>query len=112
MSTKYIESEARVMSLVLIEGIAEMKRLEKATKCRIIVSRSNVLRKRILNGRHNDAKRARTKDYLCPGNSEQARILRVERTGWQISGNWWVQVRTGGRWASKERKLRKLDDNT
>jgi len=27
MSTKYVESEARVMSLVLIEGIAEVKRL-------------------------------------------------------------------------------------
>ena len=26
-STKYVESEARVMSLVLIEGIAELKRL-------------------------------------------------------------------------------------
>jgi len=29
MSTKYIESEARVMSPVLIEGIAEVKRLLK-----------------------------------------------------------------------------------
>jgi len=27
MSTKYVESEARGMSLVLIEGIAEVKRL-------------------------------------------------------------------------------------
>ena len=27
MSTKYVESEARVMSLVLIESIAEIKRL-------------------------------------------------------------------------------------
>jgi len=27
MSTKYVESEARVMFLVLIEGIAEVKRL-------------------------------------------------------------------------------------
>ena len=26
MSTKYVESEARLMSLVLIEGIAEMRR--------------------------------------------------------------------------------------
>jgi len=27
MSTKYVETEARVMSLVLIEGIAEVKRV-------------------------------------------------------------------------------------
>jgi len=29
MSTKYVESEARVTSLVLIEGIAEVKRLKR-----------------------------------------------------------------------------------
>jgi len=32
MSTKYVESEARVISLVLIEGIAEVKWLLKAAK--------------------------------------------------------------------------------
>jgi len=32
MSTKYVESEARVMLLVLIEGIPEVKHLQKATK--------------------------------------------------------------------------------
>ena len=59
MSTKYVESEVRVM-LVLIEVIAEIKRLQKATKCRNIVSRSNVLRKRIKNGQRSNARRART----------------------------------------------------
>jgi len=38
MSTKYVESEVRVMSLVLIEGIAEVKRLLKVTKRRDVVS--------------------------------------------------------------------------
>jgi len=38
MSTKYVESEARVMSLVLIEGIAEVKRSQKAAKRRDVVS--------------------------------------------------------------------------
>ena len=60
---------------------------------------------KIKNGRRSDAKRARTKDCLCPGNSEKASILRAERTRWQISGDWWVEVRTGGRRASKKRKL-------
>jgi len=38
MSTKYVESEALVMSLVLIGGIAEVKRLQKATERRDAVS--------------------------------------------------------------------------
>jgi len=37
MSTKYVESEARMMSLVLIEDIAEVKRLYKAAKRRYVV---------------------------------------------------------------------------
>ena len=89
LSTKYVESDARVMSLVLIEGNTEIKVYEKATKHRNIVSRTNVMRKRIKNGRCSDAKRARTKDCFCPGNSKKAcwTILRAERTGQQISGN-------------------------
>ena len=35
MPTKFVESEARVMSPVLIEGIAEIKRLQKATNLEI-----------------------------------------------------------------------------
>jgi len=47
MSTKYVESETRMMSLVLIEGIAEVKRLQKAVKRRDVVGWSDVLRERI-----------------------------------------------------------------
>ena len=36
MSTKYVESEARIMSLVLIEGIAEIKRLLKGDNVEIL----------------------------------------------------------------------------
>jgi len=50
MSTKYVEADALVMSLVLIEGIAEVKRLWKAAKRRDVVSWSDVLRERIKNG--------------------------------------------------------------
>jgi len=38
MSTKYVGSEVLVVSLVLIEGIAEVKRLYKATTRRDVVS--------------------------------------------------------------------------
>jgi hypothetical protein len=47
MSTKHVESEARVMSPVLIEGLAEIKRLYKATKYGNIVRQTNVLGKGI-----------------------------------------------------------------
>jgi ribose 1,5-bisphosphokinase PhnN len=41
---------------VLIEGLDEIKRLYKVTKFRNIVSRSDVLRKRIKNGRSSETR--------------------------------------------------------
>jgi len=87
MSTKYVESGAQVMSLVLTEGIVEVKRLEKAAKRRDVVSWSDDLRERIKNGRRSNTERARTEDCRCPGNGEKVSILRAESARWKISSD-------------------------
>ena len=65
MSTKYVESDARGVSLVFIEGLAEIKRPLKATKRINIVSQSNVLRKRIENGRRETRANQRVYNPIC-----------------------------------------------
>jgi len=100
MSTKYVESEARMMLLVLIEGIAEVKRLSNAAKCRNDVGWSDVLRERIKNGRRRNTERAQTEVCLCPGDSEKVSILRAESAKWQVSSDWWIKIQASRRWTS------------
>jgi len=74
-----------MMSQVLIEGIAEVKRIQKAAKRRDAVSWSDVLREKIKNGRRNNTERARTEDCLCPRNGEMVSILKAESVSLQVS---------------------------
>jgi len=56
-----------------------------ASKRREVVSRSDVLRERINNGRRSNTERARIEDCLCLGDGEMVSILRAESARWQIS---------------------------